>query len=289
MCPPEARVHSKTVVIVIHPALGVPGYYYNKLADWLCERNDWVVAVQEQRGQGSSSWRASRACNWSYWTPVVFDFPLHLQLLRSAFPTNPLFALGHSVGFVLWSLYLAKTQLEGGNAAAIVSGVLGIGTGSIYYGTHPASYALLARSIMITMVGYALGWFPGEKIGFGGPAEARGFMLDWCRSIWFDDQQPHECPHPRITNAFKALKVPMRLMTLQTDAFTPPSATARMAARFDPQYTSFHFIDCESEPEYKDFTGEQAHVKWARGTAILPHIESWIAQQLQTQTKLAKL
>jgi len=275
-------IHEQTVIVVIHPALGVPGAYYSRLAKHLCERNDWIVAVQEQRGQGSSSWRASRTCNWSYWTPVALDFHLHLQLLRDSYPKNPIFLLGHSVGFVLWSLWLAKmTREKNEEALANISGLLGICSGSIYYGIHPSN-TLLMRSLIITFISNALGWFPGERMGFGGQAEARGFMHDWCRSIWQDDQQPYECPHPHIMKTFKELKIPIRLMTLDNDEFTPPISTEKMAARFNPYYTSYHTIESKGELEYKDLPGDQAHVKWARGKAILPYIEGWIKQTLQS-------
>lgn len=273
--PSPEKISQRTVVLLIHPALGVAGAYYLKLAERLCARNNWVVAVQEQRGQGSSSWKASPDCDWSYWTPVSQDFDLHLDIIRKTYTQNPIVVIGHSVGAILWSLWLARAQLENNPRGSWISAGFHITCGNIYYKVHPAR-SLLAYSWLIAAVTWTLGWLPGEKVKFGGPAEAKSFMLDWCQTIWDGSIGSRECPHKHISHQFKHITIPLSFTTFDTDSFTPPACTEHLAKMFNPQYTSFEVIRASTEKEWQTMSGNEIHIRWARGTAILPYIERFV-------------
>lgn len=280
--PPADKITEKTVLVVIHPALGIFGGYYAKLAENMAYRYNWIVIVQEQRGQGTSSWRASRRENWSYWTPISYDFDLHLSIIRTSYPSNPLFILGHSVGGILWSLWMAAKVVEGKEAEVKkqISGFLCMASGSIHHAIHPSS-SLLAYSWFIASVVTILGWLPGEKLGFGGPAEAKGFMLDWCSNIWTGRWQPRDCPHQDITSAFKRIPVPAHFTTIDKDTFTPPICSSTFAEHLNPATTSYATIVSDSIPEYKNLEPDQAHIRWARGTAFLPIMEAFVNRTLK--------
>ena len=275
-------------MIIVHPALGVPARYYFRLAERLCERNGWIVAIQEQRGQGSSSWTASRSIGWGYWTPIALDFDLHLAILRSKFPSNPLFILGHSVGAILWCLWMTKQLMEGkeDELRRQISGIMVIASGVIDFRIHP-SRSLLPFSLWVALVSQVLGWFPGERLGFGGPAEAKNFMLDWCHNIWTGKWQPRGCPHEDITSHFHKIPVPAYFTTLDSDAFTPPVCCAKFSEFLNPSNTTYVTIESQKYDEYRDMPGELAHIRWARGDTILPFIESFLTKTLQQ--KSAKL
>lgn len=286
--PLESKIEPTTPMMIIHPALGVPGRYYSRLAEKLCARNNWIIAVQEQRGQGSSGWTASSSKNWGYWTPIAVDFDLHLATLRSKFPDNPLFILGHSAGAILWALWMSK-QLKEGKESEVrkqIRGFLVIACGVIDYRIHP-SRTLLPFSLFVASASYILGWFPGERLGFGGPAEAKNFMLDWCHNIWTGNWKPIGCPYDDITENMKNIPVPAYFTTIDSDVFTPPVCCAKFASYLNPSTTTYKTIESKNYEEYRDVPGEVIHIRWARGDAILPIIEDFVVKTLMP--KLAKL
>lgn len=279
--PEETKIEPDTPMIMIHPALGIPGRYYTRLAERLCSRNGWIVAIQEQRGQGSSSWTASSYTNWGYWTPIAVDFDLHLSTLRSKFPSNPLFILGHSAGAILWCLWMSKQLIEGKESEVRrqIAGLIVIASGVIDFRIHP-SRTLFPFSLFVASVSYLLGWFPGERLGFGGPAEAKNFMLDWCHNIWTGKWNPKGCPYEDITSTFSKIPVPAYFTTLDNDVFTPPVCCAKFSEFLNPATTTYVTIESKKYDEYRDMPGELAHIRWARGDTILPFIEAYVAQIL---------
>jgi predicted alpha/beta hydrolase len=288
--PLPEKISVATPVLVVHPAMGVAGAYYDKLAESLVIQYGLVVAVQEQRGQGSSNWRASSSRDWSFWEPITQDFHLHLAIIRQEFASNPIFVLGHSVGSFLWNLWLAKQLLEKNDKNFNeIRGLVLIACGSIHSPTHP-SRILLPYSYFVSFVCHVLGWWPGAKLGFG-DSEAKSFMLDWAHTIWHGNWQPRDCPYPNITESFRRIKKPTLFLSIDSDAFTPPVCTALFASRFDPQYTSMVVINAAAEEEFKGMTGEQVHIRWARTNVMLPHISTFVRRCLAFDTPrlLAKL
>ena len=57
---------------ILCPAMGVAASYYDRFAQALAARGI-TAAIADLRGQGSSSLRAGRACNWGYADMVEQD------------------------------------------------------------------------------------------------------------------------------------------------------------------------------------------------------------------------
>jgi predicted alpha/beta hydrolase len=267
-------------VVLIHPALGTPAGYYFKLAESLSSRNNWVVAVTELRGNGSSSWRASRKVNWAYWTVPSIDIPANVKQLRSLYPTGPFYLMGHSIGGIMLPLYLAKLQAEQSSDLDDIAGIVIIASGSLYYKTYPKP-SIWWIAWLVILMSYLFGYFPGKLMNFGGKAEARGLMLDWAREIRTGVCQPVGCPHPNIAQELKKLKKPALLVSFDKDSFVPHESTARLASFFDETHATHIKIDPNEHEELKDLNKTALHFKWARGEMILPIVENYLKPHIE--------
>lgn len=157
------------------PALGVAARHYEPLARALAETGI-AVARHEWRGLGSSTVRASRACDWSYRELLVQDLPASLRAARAAAPQVRWYVGGHSLGAQLAALALAF-EPEDLHGLVIVAG------GVPWWRHFPPGRGLAFRAIlgMLRPLLAATGHFPGRRLGFGG-REARGVMRDWAAS-----------------------------------------------------------------------------------------------------------
>ena len=266
-------------VVLIHPALGTPAGYYLKLAESLCSRNNWIVAITELRGNGSSSWRASRSVNWTYWTIPTQDIPASMQLLRSVHPTGPLFLMGHSIGGVMMSLYASKLQLENSAILNEIAGILIIASGSLYYKTYP-NPRIWWISWFIVFLAYVFGYMPGKLVNFGGTSEAKGLMLDWAHEIRTGVCRPTGCPHKNIARVLKQIDKPVLFISFDKDSFVPHESAARFASFYNESRVTHIKVDPNDYDELKVLNKTALHFKWARGEAVLPLIEGWISSQV---------
>lgn len=161
-------------VLVWIPALGVPARTYEPFASALAARGVAVV-VHEWRGFGSSSWRASRRCNWGYRELLAVDIPATREATAIAFGRVDIIG-GHSLGGQLATCSLALQP-------AWVGALWLVASGSPYWRAFPSRYALWlpAAYRLMDSVAWMFGAFPGRRIGFGG-TEARAVIRDWSRT-----------------------------------------------------------------------------------------------------------
>lgn len=266
---------SNAPVVLIHPALGTPAGYYMKLADSLAKRNKWVVAVEELRGNASSSWRASRKVDWTYWTIPTQDIPANIRKLRSIHPFGPLYLMGHSIGGVMMSLYTTKLVAEKSPELDDIAGILIIASGSLYYKTYPKP-SIWWVSWFVVALAFIFGFFPGKILNFGGKAEAKGLMLDWAQEIRTGVCKPTGCPHNNIIAHLKSVQKPVLFISFDKDAFVPHESAARFASFYPQDHVTHIKIDPNDHEELKALDKTALHFKWARGESMLPFIENWI-------------
>ena len=177
----------------VFPAMGVRARYYDPLGEALSAAGcDAIVA--ELRGQGTSSHRASRRCDWGYETAIRQDWPAVLAAFerRTGVPAprpppdaveglgsepaetvSPLYLLGHSLGGQVSSLYLAAHP---GAAAGLV--LVASGTNWHRNWGFPRGLAMLARIQAGGLIARGLGFFPGRTLGFA-DLQARQEIVDW--------------------------------------------------------------------------------------------------------------
>lgn len=245
-------------VFVLCPAMGVGASYYDRFAEALSAQG-FHVAVTDLRGQGSSSWRASREVDWGYARMVEQDWPALTSAVQAQWAGLPLYFLGHSQGGQLALLFLAQRP-QG------VAGVLTIACGSTYFRgwPFPQSLKILAQTQMVRLPAAVLGYFPGAKMGFGG-LQARSEMADWAnagvhgRYDLIDAGMDYE-------QGLKAVQTPAWLFSLEGDDFAPPGAAAFLASKL-PRARHVH-LGAADLP-----AGARDHFRWSRHPeAVIPHL-----------------
>lgn len=245
-------------VFVICPAMGVMASYYDRFAEAL-QAQGITVASTDLRGQGTSSLRASRGTDWGYATMVEKDWPALTAVVQQQAPGLPLYFLGHSQGGQLSLLYLAH-QPQG------VSGVITIACGSTYFRgwPFPQNLKILAQTQFVRAPAAALGYFPGNKLGFGG-RQARSEMTDWANAALHGRYDLIGAVLDYETG-LKAATIPARVFSLEGDDFAPSGAAAFLAGKL-PVAKHIHLGADDLPAAARD------HFRWSRQPdAVIPHL-----------------
>ncbi len=245
-------------VFVICPAMGVSANYYDKFAQALTERGIHV-AITDLRGQGSSSLRAGNGVDWGYADMVEKDWPALVQAVQQEWAGLPLWLLGHSQGGQLSLLYLTHQP-------AGVAGVLTIACGSTYFQgwSFPHNLKILAQTQFVRLPAVLLGYFPGNKLGFGG-RQARSEMRDWANAA-LDGRYDLPGGAHDYEAAFARVTQPARLFSLEGDDFAPEGATAVLAKKLPSALVWHRHITAADLP-----AAARDHFRWSRHPeAIIP-------------------
>lgn len=154
------------------PALGIAARYYRRLAEGLAAKGLDVILF-EQRGHGESPYRAGRGQRFGYSDFLETDIRTALDFARGLTGDRPLYMGGHSLGGHL-------SAITAGRSGANIKGVIQLACGFPYTRLYDRKAArkisILCR--LIPLVTFFLGYFPGNRIGFGGREYAR-LMRDW--------------------------------------------------------------------------------------------------------------
>lgn len=163
-------------VAVVLPAMGVAANYYKDFTAQLAA-HDIAAIVVDLRGQGDSVPKSSRSANWVHADLVDVDVPAVLELAGKEFAGLPIFLVGHSFGGHL-ALQRAARAPEG------LTGVVLIASGSVWYRTYDG--LIRPRNLVFGqwfgLIARTLGYFPGDRLGFGG-RQAAGVMTTWARQV----------------------------------------------------------------------------------------------------------
>lgn len=157
------------------PAMGVAAKHYLPFAEALAARGI-AVFVHEWRGNGGSSLRAGRDCDWGYRELLTVDLPATEAAVATAAPALPRILGGHSVGG-----QLACCRL--GLAPDAAQRLWLVAAGAPYWRAFPprTRWWLPMAYRFLPWLADRCGALPGRRIGFGGQ-EARGVIRDWSRS-----------------------------------------------------------------------------------------------------------
>ncbi|MDQ8037954.1 MAG: alpha/beta fold hydrolase [Pedobacter sp.] len=245
-------------VFIICPAMGVMASYYDRFAEALAQQG-LAVAVTDLRGQGTSSLRASREVDWGYATMVEQDWPAMTAQVQAQWSGLPLYFLGHSQGGQLSLLFLAHQP-------AGVSGAVIIACGSTYFRgwPFPQSLKILAQTQFVRVPAATLGYFPGNKLGFGG-RQARSEMGDWANAA-VHGRYDLICAGMDYEAGLKKVLLPVGVFSLEGDDFAPAGAAAFLASKI-PSARHIHLGAAELPVEARD------HFRWSRQPdAVIPYL-----------------
>ena len=251
--PPVARAGMLFV-----PALGVPARKYTAFAQSLASHGI-AVALHELRGGGTSSVRASRASDWGY-AELFDDIHATRETLASAMPGVRWIASGHSLGAQLAAIDIARDPSRYAGLAIVASG-------------QPwwRTFAPWQQPFVLAMFGWfralsaLCGYFPGDKVGFGG-REARRVIRDWSRSGVRGRYAPD------AETALARVEAPVIGLHLAHDAFAPRRSLDHLLGKMPRAKVLIQpLVPADFESRRAD------HFSWLRDPApVADRIAAWI-------------
>ena len=233
------------------PALGTPASYYDAFAAALAERTGTVV-VGENRGTGSSSVRASRGVDYGYADVLRLDWTPMLAAARRI-GGGGLSLIGHSIGGQLGALYQAQHPGSFERMALVTA------CSVEWKGWHGMrGYTFFGQTLMVGAVSAALGYFPGERIGFGGRQGAT-MMRDWSRQARTGRYAPTGAPLDYEAGLVD-VRAPILSVAVQGDDYAPRAACDRLLAKMP--HASIERVDLEATWPVRKPTDR--HFRWVK-------------------------
>lgn len=247
------------------PAMGVEASYYGPFIEAL-GRQRIQVAMCELRGHGSSSLRPARSVDFGYAEIVELDIPAALSVVRERSPGVPLYIGGHSLGGQLAMLHVAAARPQ-------IAGMVFVACAIPYYQNwrgRARAWIQLA-TVVFPISGFALGYVPGHRFGFGGK-EARTLMRDWAHNARTGRYEltgsdvDYEC-------ALTELAVDLVTVNIDGDDMAPPNAVDFIFEKVrGARGTRVEAKLSESRPG--------AHVRWARDADdVVRVVAGWIGER----------
>ncbi len=252
--------------VVLMAALGMGARFYQPLAKAL-QAAGLNVALLEQRGHGESPWRPSRSCDWGFREPLVNEIPVALDWVKSRSAGLPVYLMGHSLG----GHYSAMASgVYGGQ----IDGIILAACGSPWLGgfTGATRRKLKFLCAMVPPASAILGYYPGDKLGFGG-REARTLMQDWLALAKTNRYQANGFSDD-LDCGIAQYSGPVLSLRMADDAFAPPASVEAVVEKFITATVSNVVLD-------EQMLGDRAdHFRWARSpTATVQQIVHWHVKQ----------
>ncbi|MEU7283616.1 alpha/beta fold hydrolase [Streptomyces sp. NPDC045431] len=250
-------------VIVLLPAMGTPARNYLPLVRAL-HRRGMTVVTTDLRGQGESVPVPARGVRFGYRDIVEHDIGAVLDVVDAAYPTAPRLLLGHSLGGQLGLVHCGLFQ------PARLDGVVLVASGSAWYralGRDGARW--LVRSQLSALGAGILGYWPGERFGFGGRETAR-LMRDWARQM---RTGRYTVPGARVDyeRALRAVTLPVLAVDVENDTMAPPTAVDHLCAKMPAaRVERLHYACADAGGRPLD------HFRWIRHHGgLVEHIGAW--------------
>lgn len=225
-------------VFLIAPALGVRAKYYEYLC-YLMVDHGWNAITMDWRGSGNSSVKVTNKTNFGYHEIITIDYPAIIDGIRTIFPDNPLYLLGHSLGGQL-NLLFASLKGNKFKGLALIAG------GSNFYKNlkFPQRYIRFFNYYLIRIVTSLCGYFPGDIFGFAGK-ESKNIILDWLQESLKGKYAVRNSPND-YEQLLKTLNLPVLFITLHGDHHVTQSCAKYLASklvRADVHFVELHASD----------------------------------------------
>ena len=255
--------NDRAPVLIFYSALGTPSRVYRGVAEEFAAHGI-TVCTPDWRGIASSSVRASRQSDFGYRHLVEIDAPALISAVQTQLPDVPIWLGGHSLGGQLSTLIAANTPT--------ISGVLPIASGSVFL---PCFSRRVQRQVHLLgnlnqIAAPLLGYFPGNRIGFGG-REANGVLRDWYCVAKTGRYQPAGSDTD-YENAMAQLKRPALSVNFEHDRLAPAAAADYLMGKLtscQPEKWHWHASDTASL--------RLDHYSWLKQPKIVvPRIAEWI-------------
>ncbi|WP_072807482.1 alpha/beta hydrolase family protein [Rhodococcoides yunnanense] len=248
-----------SAVIVVFPGLGIPAGYYQLFARALTARG-FHVAVADLRGQGDSRPKPSSASTYGYHELVSVDFPAVFEVVRERFENATPYALGHSMGGQLASLYASRIRGR-------LGGLILVASGSPYHRGFGVARgtSLFVGAAAMSLTSSIAGFWPGDRIDIGGfGRQSKVLIEDWSRFARTGKIEPSGADID-YEERIGRLKLPILALTFEGDDMAPKASMANLLEKFPrADITSDHLL----EP--------RGHIEWIRQPeTVAERVERW--------------
>ena len=260
----EAAGPGKGLVAFL-PALGASVDYYRPMAEaWAAM--GYRVATVELRGGKQSSVRDVRAHNFGYHEILNLDLASIVPRLRAEAAGQPFLLAGHSLGGQFALLYASRHPSD-------VDAVVLLAGGSNYYGAMPRRKQLTRYLGLRTVrtIDQALGFFPGDKLGFGG-RQPFNMILDWTQEA-LTGRYRVQGDASDYDRELQQLEVPVLMVSLHGDALVPRPSADYLARKLARARVAQVELEAEDGKPYH-------HFGWVKAPApVLAPVDRWIGAQ----------
>ncbi len=255
-----------SVSIVLMAALGVAVRFYQPLAVAL-QQAGVNVALVEQRGHGDSALRPSRKVDFGFREALQQDIPAVLDRLQGHVPELPCYLMGHSLGGHYAAITAARFPER---IAGVIITACGSPWTEAFSGRTGLQLKLLCR--LIPLFNLLLGYYPGDRLGFGG-REARTLMSDWLALAKTNVYQARGVDQ-NFDAAIGLYSGPLLSIRLADDPFAPEAAMAAVSDKFLRSQVDKVVISAAELGDKAD------HFRWARTpAAVVDKVMRWLARQ----------
>ncbi|NOX34419.1 MAG: hypothetical protein GXP56_11915 [Deltaproteobacteria bacterium] len=163
------------LIILILPAMGAPTRLYKRLYEGILQA-DLGVAIMNLRGEGLlKKEQLVSDGNFGY-AELLKDIDDVITFITHKYPNKSIVTIGHSLGGQLGCLYSCHK-----NSDVLASAVIAGGNVGYHSWTGMARFKTFFVTQFFGIISMVIGWFPGEKIGFGGN-QPKNIMIDWSRN-----------------------------------------------------------------------------------------------------------
>lgn len=265
----QASAAASRGALVVLPAMGVRPSYYARFVEQLTHRG-FVVTLADL--EPADRFRSARADLTGYAELIEHRIPAAFAAARQSAPGQPLVVVGHSLGGQL-GLISAGRFLPETPAVLIASG-----TAHHRAFVPPRRWVYLAASQVIALASRVIGFWPGDRLGFGG-RQATETMRDWARNVRTGEYGSATATFD-YSEALRRYRGNVHVIHVEHDRLAPVRATQMLLSRTSSTSTeSTYAADRRTARPGSHFT-------WARDLpGVVPEIESWISRAaVQTAT-----
>lgn len=260
-----ADLAHRSFVVLLLPAMGVPGSYYQLLVEGLSSLGIDVTVADFTTSEDPATPQPHRG-GGGYKPLVEQRIPDAYRKAQGSSPDKRVVVVGHSLGGQLG-------LIAAGRYFPDVPVVL-IASGTAHYRAFSGArrWFYLVASQAIALSARLFGFWPGDRIGFGG-RQSTATMSDWAFNVRTGGYRSSAASFD-YDEALKRFRGPVLAVHVQHDHLASRDATRRLLAktRFARVSSAFY-----SSSRAKSRPG--SHFTWVRDSpGLAPQITNWAAR-----------